>query len=625
MSDNLARQQVVVKDGFMSEYITGIPWNENPAFAFSNDASGYLEAFANVIERIPIGEGKIRFEDDVWNFNPYFKDVNTTQYRIVFTRFPEELKNYAKFYAIFSISGKKKISTVERRINECCSLIIDTMKAQSFPNFFLITEQDVIQCINSCNISYSYKASKFYSAFDFIRFLKNNYRLSIAVDLGVLEQETAKYRALTRRVADENKTPNIPEVYFQKIRSCALNVMRDPSLPYAERATAAMMIIQMETGLRSSDLMALRTDALRERVLAKSGREVKILHFTSQKPSAAHAPLLEFDIFSTDVCTEAFLTMKEIREECEMAIGHDYLYVLPQVTCCDSGFPIRQDRYVKHYRRLVEQYLPEECSREWDDAIGCTKGSKGQTVYIPTTMQFRVHLCSYLYNEQHLPLTWIQRYMGHLSEAMLGYYVRLEDTYQENILNFGQVIREIHDDRLRLLGGSGAGEEIAARINEFIDKNNLSVANDAIEVAQAVKDRVVIRAKTGGVCIKTSLMPCSKDARTTESMCAYGLCPNFFQFFYMVDVSYADFKTTAQTVEVNQGRGHIRAAQKELGKLNLIINKRLLPQLNEMDNEIRAKGVDAVLSRYPHLLDIINEEDTIREEIEKWKKTKIRE
>ena len=69
-------------------------------------------------------------------------------------------------------------------------------------------------------------------------------------------------------------------------------------------------------------------------------------------------------------------------------------------------------------------------------------------------------------------------------------------------------------------------------------------------------------------------------------MCAFSLCPNLFHFYYMVDVSYNHFSTLRETVRVNQERGLIRAAQKELNKAQSLLRCRLIPELDEMDKEI---------------------------------------
>lgn len=91
--------------------------------------------------------------------------------------------------------------------------------------------------------------------------------------------------------------------------------------------------------------------------------------------------------------------------------------------------------------------------------------------------------------------------------------------------------------------------------------------------------------KTGGVCIKHSMLrECSKDAKTNEFYCAYGVCPNIFHFYYMADVSYRQAKELVETININKSRGLMRQVQKESHMLQTIINQKLMPELTELRN-----------------------------------------
>lgn len=173
------------------------------------------------------------------------------------------------------------------------------------------------------------------------------------------------------------------------------------------------------------------------------------------------------------------------------------------------------------------------------------------------------------------------------------------------------------NEDLNPLGGS-YGSDIKKSINEFIEKNNFNVEKDISAIVDAFGEKIIIRGKTGGVCIKTSLMPCSKDARTNEMFCAYNVCPNLFHFYYMADVTYMDFKTLQDTYSANLKSGKQVAAEKELNKIKDICKRRLLPELEELDNELVRKGQDKIIERYPSLIDIIINKDSIKQEVQLW-------
>jgi len=148
----------------------------------------------------------------------------------------------------------------------------------------------------------------------------------------------------------------------------------------------------------------------------------------------------------------------------------------------------------------------------------------------------------------------------------------------------------------------------------------LNIETDIDAIMETIGDKVIIRGKTGGVCIKTSFMPCSKDARTNELLCSYNLCPNLFHFYYMIDVSYLNFKTLQETYTSCKKKGNIRASQKELNKIKDLIRRRLIPELDELDKEIDKKGMKTIIDKYPSLIDVIENKEDIREEINIWMK-----
>ena len=208
--------------------------------------------------------------------------------------------------------------------------------------------------------------------------------------------------------------------------------------------------------------------------------------------------------------------------------------------------------------------------------------------------------------------------MGHLTEYMMGYYVRPKDTYQEDIAASEKALQQIvGTEDLALLGGVN-GAEIKERIKAFIEENHFNVMESPRAVIDAYGDKLIIRGKRGGMCIKTSIMPCSKDRRTNSLYCAYDICPNLFHFFYNADASYADFRTLQATYAATKERHHTRAAEKELHKLHDLCSKILVPELDELDKEIAKKGVQHIMDNYPTLIPIIENNADIRKEVSAW-------
>jgi hypothetical protein len=406
--------------------------------------------------------------------------------------------------------------------------------------------------------------------------------------------------------------------------------MRNKNIETNERMIAAGIVLLSQTGLRLGDLLDLETESLHSKRLTKSGIFVSYIHYTARKPSKAHQQLLEFDIFCNRIGTEAFEIIRDLRKESRFSEMNNklFLFIPANNSCATSNGLITKARFRSLYHSFMYNHLPVESTTKWKGIIPIKyhrnpykeKNGTGEpiTMYIPETRQYRVHLCTVLYN-QGVPLIYIQKYMGHLSEHMMGYYVRPKDTYQENIQYSERIIREIADEDITPLGGNKLGKEIKENIQHFISNNGFNVHTDVNAIIQAMGDKIIIRGKTGGVCIKTSIMPCSKDARTNEVLCAYNLCPNLFHFYYMIEVSYANFMTLQDSFYAMKNTNKTKASQKELSKIKDLINRRLIPELNELDKEIERKGIDYILDRHPSLIEVIEHRDKIRKEIEVWR------
>ena len=606
------------------EYISDIPWDKNPAFAFSGDTQSYIKAFQNIIKVLPIGDMKISFNDNIWDFNTYIKDSNKSEYKFSFDDLPTEIQEYCKFFVLYGIMGKRKMSTIHVRFSNFKSVILSILHTTKHDSLYLITTEDIINEITHRNVAGSTAHNLYEAVYQTYDFVYKNYKLNLPVDLNIIKEHGIKQKNLSKKHQEENKIPNIPEEYFNAIFNTCLRVMRDSNENTTFRMTAAMIMILSQTGLRIGDLARLTTDSLHEKRLKKSGNTTHYIHYTAQKPSKAHAPLLEFDVFSNNYATEAFKLLLKLRKESIYSQKYNYLITFPS-KYSKVGYPLSRTELNKKYHDFMYNYMRKEIFTEWENIRTIVyqrynpdiKDTEMFKINVPESRQFRVHCCTSLYN-QGVSLVYIQKYMSHLSEIMMGYYVRPPETYQENVKYTEQIIKEMEEEELTPLGGNLIGEDIRRSIHKFIEDNGFNVKTDISEIVKAMGDKVIVRGKTGGVCIKTSLMPCAKDARSNEMMCAYNYCPNLFHFYYMIDVTYLNFQTLQETYHAMLENGNTRAAQKELKKLKDVLKRRLIPELDELEKEISKKGFNKIIELHPSLIEIIENIDDIRKETELW-------
>ena len=613
----------VIQGNLAYDYVGDIPWNSTPIFAFSGQANKYLEAFRNVVDKVPTRDMKISFADNTWDFNPYFDGINDDSYKLNFIDFPDSIRYYMKFYVLHSIMGRSKISTANARVSQFKSIITRLMDSQD-SKITLLTTSDFCQYIDNKDISATGKHDLYISSFLVLSFIKNNYRLPLLIDLPLIKRRAAEEKRRSKEEA--NKLPDIPKEYFNTILNTAVRVMRDKKAEYNRRATACEIVMLSQLGLRSGDLMALRVSDRFKKTIPGSGHKISYIHYRSRKPSKPHDDMLEFDIFCTDLCSEAIDVLIKLRKSNPLAKDNDYLYVLMHIGRSKDELPIPNYRFNNEFKRFLYEEMKDRALLDWEGVSKSTyrpmgpRGTKHDpaSISVPDTRQFRVHLCTSLYNDYNVPLEFIRRYMGHLSEYMMGYYVRPKDTYQEDIAYAEKAIREIAGkEDLRLLGGSSP-DVLKENIKQFIAEKHIDVMADTKAVVDAFGDKLIIRGKRGGMCIKTSIMPCAKDRRTNALYCSYNLCPNLFHFFYMADASYADFKTLQKTYKAALEHGHTREAEKELYKLRDLCGKTLTPELDELQHEIDRKGMKHIIEHYPGLLPIVEDMDNIREEVRTW-------
>ena len=543
-----------------NEYISDIPWEKAPAFSTAISKDKDLEIYKKLLDITPTPDQKILFKNDVWDFSPYCRLVKQTL-RFDFNRLPRELRDYAKFFVLHQMTTKTKMGTIAQKFQNFAHIYTKITEENPSKDVKSIKINDIIQAVERKNLSLSSVSQRYFAVYEMYYFLINHCNIDLPI---VLKDLQDKYRKIRKRALQTNqKTPNIPEEYYTALVNKATEVMRNSDEGHDMRMTAAAVVLLTQTGLRPSDLLALTTDRLIKKRLTKSGKEVHYIHYVSLKPSPAGAPLEEFDVYCSQLGAEAFSLMRKLRKNIEIENKGNTLFVLSKEYQSSLPYPTRVLRWA--YANFVYHYLYDMCSRKWDGVSTRKhriKGNLYEAIQLPKLSQFRVHFFTSLY-ERGVNVLYIEKYMGHLSEAMAGYYARPKDTYQEDIKYSEDTIKEIAAENLTPLGGAQNGEHLKEKIQEFIKANNFNVYTDIEEIVKAFGSGLVIRGKRGGVCIRANNEICANDKKTDQVMCAYGICPNLFHFYYMLDVTDVDFRMLQQSYQTLVDSGYKKAAEKE--------------------------------------------------------------
>lgn len=605
----------MIENLLTDNYVKNIPWKKTPRRCFMDDDNKYEEAFKNVFEYVPNSDNKISFSDNTWDFNPYYKDINARDYVIDFRSASDDYVDYLKFFVIYKITQKSKISTAERRVGDFITVIEMIKKSKKNKAFSLITTNDIKNAIESRDAQSSYKHSLYVASFAVYDFIIKNYKLALSVDIDELRKKSAEEKSTAKR--DSVKIPNIPEEYYSVILTKAVEILEDKKASYNRRMTAGLIIIETQTGLRTQDLLGLKVNDIHEKKLPVSDVMCNYLHFQTRKPSKAHSDMLEFDIYASQLCADAFKKMSILRQKCVYK-NEPYLYVLDSVNRSTNKYPISADRLQHEYRKFFLEELTNYTREKWEGITPVKHVWRNKTyqLNIPEIRQYRVHLATALYNNG-VSLNYIKKYLGHLSEYMLGYYVRPKNPGQENAKYAERIVKKIAGDDMTPLGSMGA--ELKQNLQQFIEEGKYNVKSDTSKILNDLGENLVIREKGPGLCcIKTTIIPCKYDARTDKMLCAFGTCPNIFHFFDMINVSYMQFHELQNSYQQNKDNGFKRAAEKELNKLKSFCKGRLTPELDELERVVKNKGLSAFVKQYPDLQYYATNIDNIRKEIQLW-------
>lgn len=604
----------MIENLLTDNYVKNIPWEKTSKKCFMDDNNKYEEAFKSVLEYVPNSDNKITYSENVWDFNDYYKDINSKDYIIYFNKASEDYRDYLKMFVIYKITQKSKVSTIQTRIF-CFISIISAIKNEQDKPFSLITTDDIKNEIESRNIISSTKHNLYVAAYLIYEFIFKNYELSLPVDINELQKKSAEDRAISKK--ESTKIPNIPEDYYSIILTKAIETLDNEKASYNRRMTAGLIIIETQTGLRTQDLLGLKVSDLHEKKLPVSNVMCNYLHFQTRKPSKAHSDMLEFDIYASQLCADAFNKMSILRQKCAYR-NEPYLYILDSGKNTSNKYPIETNRLRIEYRKFFLEELKNLTCEKWEGItpVNHIQGGKTYKLNIPEIRQYRVHLATALYNNG-VSLNYIKKYLGHLSEYMLGYYVRPKNPGHENAKYAERIVKKIAGDDMTPLGSMGA--ELKQNLQQFIKEGKYNVKSDTSKILNDLGENLVIREKGPGLCcIKTTIIPCKYDARTDKMLCAFGTCPNIFHFFDMINVSYMQFHELQNSYQQNKDNGFKRAAEKELNKLKSFCKGRLTPELDELERVVKTKGLSAFVKQYPDLQYYATNIDNIRKEIQLW-------
>lgn len=586
------------------------------------------------LDKLPNKSGEIQFSNDTWDFTSIaLKRVPKRKSTFNFTDLSLNFNEQLKFFTLTKIwEDKCKLQTIyvtQRCVKDFLKYLINS-DIHSLKYVSLQTVQKYLKSKSqlSPNTIHKYKTS----LLDFFKFYSNNY---VRIDWKDIHKHLSKTDSVALNAQRENnKWDTIPDDYFNNLIACLSEIMSNENAFTDDRGIAAMYILLSQTGLRNGELRDVPINSLKSHSILNGSKTAHYMEYMTSKGVRGNGNYKNVYTIMTDLACDAYKILEKIYDEHRKSINSDYLFTplkaktLPVTEnslsrmfvslSLKNGEKFGCINVREKYPNMLHQPLDRLKKRGAVSQLYLKNYTDTDTVATPRPHQFRVKLCTELIN-QGVSIYYVQRHMAHLTkEITYGYYRREHDLTKEK--EYAEsVMKMLITGETEIMGDGKT--ELMLRINDYMKKDNLNVAADLDQVVKQLTKKVPIRAKSGGICIKSGpIRECSKSDETDNFYCSFGMCTNLFHAFFMIDINYQKYTSLLKTIKYNQEKGFNKAVEKEIGKLKWVLNKYLIPELKELKKEIESKGIKTIKKQYPQVSYFIDNYDAIYMEVTSWLK-----
>lgn len=565
--------------------------------------------------------GKIFLNDDKWDLR-YFtlKDSRPGNllydFSIVSVSFQAFLKLiiYKKFFIHYLKPGTIKESYFNQLVRFCKYLNLQGINTPS-----TITKSSVEKFMGTIGTGINESTKLVYrraliSLFE--EFENHNIQLDFK---GIYKYLKTNDDELIKLERELGKTDLIPENYYKKMLELSLKEVRNPSLNLEYKEQAAIVLLLSQLGCRIGEL----------RLLEIGKKETFIIKATDEKTTLLYLQTYKTVKSKEFVWTKSFLT-KEGEEAydflSELALkkgSKEHLFLNSRGTNLYEQEKFRGliFKFVLRNYKELKLYMESFDGLQSMNMININSNRtfyylrkeylsfvKDDTVYYPLPHQFRVNVANELYRKG-IHLDWIREHMNHLSSDMTIHYLREIENKEKSVIIIKEFIQEslAIDEKVET-------SALYKKIDRFINANNYTISVDFEELIKIVKDKKPIREKSLGYCIKSGYgRACPQNLKIdiTERTDTHIPSCEF------LNLTYERFKNMNKVITYNDKNGFVLEKERETKRLKLLINNYLLPEINELKDEIDTIGIEEIKIRYPHLTEVIDNLDKIYIEVKK--------
>ena len=567
----------------------------------------------------------INFDADIWDIR-MLSDFNekTGKTRLYFDQIDNNYKDAFKGY-IYKLATEDNLAarTIQRKYYEINSFI-NHLSVSNIIDIRDLNPEDIKKYLDSFKVKYTSLQAKRVSIEEFLFFVIDNYEdvylnsvLKFLKELDYKKELKAEYEA--------GKTPAIPDFLFQRSVKVATLIIGNKNASIQEKVEASIVLLLSQTGIRISEVRLLKKDKLRSIRIFDEDKEAYYLHYSSPK-----AKKIDTKTFLTNLGVMAYNCLCE----CYSNDASDYIFYNPQ-----TGVPLDEntlratviDFYIRNYKSLDNKGLKNISSKELS-FIRITNSKVvngyyikneflnefeiGDIIYYPLPHQFRVSVCNELI-KQGITLDWVRDHMNHLDPEMTAHYIRKSSAEKKNQEFAKQMLAEMITGETVVLGKDS--EILMNKINEFIKENKYNIKRDLAQIVEELAGRIPIREKELGYCIKSSFgRKCAHDGYGSDVYCVFGVCPNHFTIYKLIDVSYGRYKNLVDIINYNKENGFSAQVEIETNKLKRVVEEAVLPELIEINRLIDKNGLETLCMKNKDIEYYIRNANELIAEVRKW-------